>query len=170
DATGDVTRPLRLRPLVGAGFRLLSGDDASALAFVAQGGNGCISVTSNVAPGLCRSMYLACRQDQLATAQRLAGVVARLTAVLFREANPTPVKYALSLLGVMSSRVRLPLVEPADNTKDEISAVLADVCEGYSEYMVGQPAAASHVDHAATSASSSQITRLRPWRLAAVRQ
>src|SRR5262245_51254658 len=90
--------------------------------------------------------------------------------VLFREANPTPVKYALSLLGVMSSRVRLPLVEPADNTKDEISAVLADVCEGYIDYMVGQPAAGNHADQAATSASSSQITRLRPWRLAAVRQ
>jgi 4-hydroxy-tetrahydrodipicolinate synthase len=88
-----------------------AGDDASALAFIADGGNGCISVTSNVAPGVCRNMYLACRRGQMATAQRLASMVARLTAVLFREINPTPVKYALSLLGVMSPRVRLPLVE-----------------------------------------------------------
>src|SRR5262249_43440722 len=92
DATGDVTRPCRLRPQVGSDFRLLSGDDASALAYIAQGGNGCISVTSNVAPGLCRSMYLAYRQGETATAQRLAGVVGRLSAALFREANPTPVK------------------------------------------------------------------------------
>src|SRR5262249_60333706 len=101
DATGDVTRPFRLRPLVGTDFRLLSGDDASALAYVANGGNGCISVTSNVAPGLCRSMYLAYRQGQTITAQRLAAAAARLTAVLFRESNPTPVKYALSLFGMM---------------------------------------------------------------------
>src|ERR1700730_838229 len=59
DATGDVARPARLRSLVGADFRLLSGDDATALAFLANGGDGCISVTSNVAPGLCRAMYLA---------------------------------------------------------------------------------------------------------------
>src|SRR5674476_540226 len=65
DATGDVTRPLRLRPLVGPDFRLLTGDDATAFAFFAQGGNGCISVTSNVAPGLCRNMFLACRQGQI---------------------------------------------------------------------------------------------------------
>ena len=63
DATSDVTRPPRLRSLVGSEFRLLSGDDATALAFLAQGGNGCISVTSNVAPGLCRTMYLACKQE-----------------------------------------------------------------------------------------------------------
>jgi 4-hydroxy-tetrahydrodipicolinate synthase len=138
DATGDVTRPLRLRPVVGTDFRLLSGDDASALAFIADGGNGCISVTSNVAPGVCRNMYLACQQGQMATAQRLASMVARLTAVLFRETNPTPVKYALSLLGVMSPRVRLPLVEPADGTKDEIAAMIADVCDGYAEYMIGK--------------------------------
>src|SRR6195256_300372 len=72
DATGDVTRPARLRSLVGADFRLLSGDDATALAFLALGGNGCISVTSNIAPGLCRSMFLECKQGQMARAQRLA--------------------------------------------------------------------------------------------------
>jgi 4-hydroxy-tetrahydrodipicolinate synthase len=70
DATGDVTRPARLRLLVGPDFRLLSGDDATALAFLAQGGNGCISVTSNLAPELCRSMFLACKHGQMAKAQR----------------------------------------------------------------------------------------------------
>jgi 4-hydroxy-tetrahydrodipicolinate synthase len=92
DATADVTRLARLRPLVGPDFRLLSGDDATALAFLAQGGNGCISVTSNVAPGLCRSMFLAVRQGQLAAAQRLASPIAQLTAALFRETSPAPLK------------------------------------------------------------------------------
>jgi len=124
--------------MVGTDFRLLSGDDASALAFIAHGGNGCSSVISHVAPGVCRNMYLACRQGQMATAQRLASMVARLTAVLFRETNPTPVKYALSLLGVMSPRVRLPLVEPADGTRNEIAAMIADACDGYPEYIIGK--------------------------------
>jgi 4-hydroxy-tetrahydrodipicolinate synthase len=72
DSSGDVTRPARLRSLVGPEFRLLSGDDALGLAFLAQGGDGCISVTSNVAPGLCRNMFLAWRQGPAARAQRLA--------------------------------------------------------------------------------------------------
>ena len=111
DATGDVTRPARLRSRVGADFRLLSGDDATALAFLAQGGNGCISVSSNIAPGLCRSMFLACKQGQMARAQRLSDQTAPLTSALFREANPVPLKYAMCVLGLMSPRVRLPLVE-----------------------------------------------------------
>jgi 4-hydroxy-tetrahydrodipicolinate synthase len=136
DATGDMTRPARLRPLVGPGFRLLSGDDATALPFFAQGGNGCISVTSNIAPGLCRSMYLASKLGQAAQAARLADVVMKLTTALFSEANPVPVKYALSLLGIMSARVRLPLVELRSATKTNIATVLADVCGHYTDYVL----------------------------------
>src|ERR1700722_6227912 len=95
DASGDVARPSRLRPLVGSGFRLLSGDDATALGFLANGGNGCISVTSNLAPALCRNMYLASKQAQSVRALRLAQVAGRLTTVLFLESNPAPLKYAL---------------------------------------------------------------------------
>ena len=74
DATGDVARPLRLRSLVGSEFRLLSADDATALAFFAQGGDGCISVTSNVMPGLCRAMYLAwMRGNRTSAAARNGG-------------------------------------------------------------------------------------------------
>lgn len=138
DATGDVTRPARLRPRVGRDFRLLSGDDATVLAFLAEGGNGCISVTSNVAPGLCRSLYLAWRQGQIAQAQRLASPVRQLTAALFRESNPTPLKYALSRLGLMSPKVRLPLVEPAVETQAEISTVMAQMCDRHAGEMVGK--------------------------------
>jgi len=137
DATGDVTRPLRLRPLVGPDFRLLSGDDVTALAFLAQGGNGCISVTSNVAPGLCRNMFLACRQGQISSAQRWAAPVAKLTAALFRETNPVPLKHAMSLLGLMSAKVRLPLTRLGEHSEAELAAVIAQICDSYGEHMVG---------------------------------
>jgi 4-hydroxy-tetrahydrodipicolinate synthase len=134
DATGDVTRPARLRPRVGASFRLMSGDDATAPAFIGQGGDGCISVASNVAPGLARSLYL--RRRQGARAQALADMLAQLTSALFRETNPAPVKYALSLLGQMSASVRLPLVEPTLDTRREIQAALARVEECSPDYLV----------------------------------
>lgn len=144
DATGDVTRAPRLRSLVGADFRILTGDDATALAFISLGGNGCISVTSNVAPGLCRNMFLACRHGQIASAQRWAAPVAKLTAALFRETSPAPLKYALSLLGLMSPKVRLPLVEVTDATKAEVAAVMASVCGEYSDYVIGTLCGARH--------------------------
>jgi 4-hydroxy-tetrahydrodipicolinate synthase len=134
DATGDVTRPARLRPRVGASFRLMSGDDATAPAFIGQGGDGCISVTSNVAPGLAQSLYL--RRRQGARAQALADMLAQLTTALFRETNPAPVKYALSLLGQMSASVRVPLVEPTLETRREVQAALARVEECSPDYLV----------------------------------
>jgi 4-hydroxy-tetrahydrodipicolinate synthase len=144
DATGDITRPVRLRPLVGKDFRLLSGDDPTALAFFAQGGNGCISVTSNVAPGLCRSMFLACKQGQMARAQRLSGEIVPLTSALFRESNPVPLKYALSLLDLMSPKVRLPLVEPTEQTKAELALVMARICDVNPEHVIGKVPAPAH--------------------------
>jgi 4-hydroxy-tetrahydrodipicolinate synthase len=128
DATGDVTRALRLRSRLGPEFRLLSGDDATASAFIGQGGNGCISVTSNVAPGLCRAMYLAVRQGQSSRAQHLAAVC---------ESNPVPLKYALSAMKMMLPAVRLPLVELKNESKAEVDAVLAQLSEGYGDYMIG---------------------------------
>jgi 4-hydroxy-tetrahydrodipicolinate synthase len=138
DATGDITRPARLRPLVGPNFRLLSGDDATAWAFFAQGGNGCISVTSNVAPGLCRNMFLACKQGQMVRAQRLSREIATLTSVLIRESSPVPLKYALSLLDLMSPNVRLPLVELTEQTKAEVAVVIAQMCDENAEFMIGK--------------------------------
>jgi 4-hydroxy-tetrahydrodipicolinate synthase len=151
DATGDVTRPVRLRSLVGSDFRLLSGDDATALAFFAQGGNGCISVTSNVAPGLCRNMFLAYKQGQIASAQRFAAPIAQLTAALFRETSPAPLKYALSLLGLMSAKVRLPLVEATNSTKAEVATVMSQLCEGHAEYLIGKVCGPGHGRHRAVA-------------------
>jgi 4-hydroxy-tetrahydrodipicolinate synthase len=138
DASGDVIRLPRLRALVGADFRLLSGDDRTAPAFIAQGGNGCISVTANVVPGMCRAMYLALRREQSSLALRIAAVVTELTDVLFKETNPGPVKFALSMLNLMPARVRLPLVEPAEPTKAEIAAALADLCARFPDCLVGR--------------------------------
>jgi 4-hydroxy-tetrahydrodipicolinate synthase len=147
DATGDVTRPARLRSFIGQEFRLLSGDDATAPAFLAEGGNGCISVTSNVAPGLCRSVFLACKLGQTTKAQRLGNPIAQLTYALFREPNPVPLKYALSLLGLMSPKVRLPLVELADQAKAEIAAVVAKMCDENAEDMIGRTSRPKHFNH-----------------------
>ena len=100
DASGDVTRPARLRALVGADFRLLSGDDATAPAYIAQGGDGCISVTSNVVPGLCRAMYL--RRRQGSRTQPLAGLlVSGAGAVLdmVRNSGPIAIAVLVVLLG-----------------------------------------------------------------------
>jgi 4-hydroxy-tetrahydrodipicolinate synthase len=127
DATGDVTRPMRLRALLGADFRLLSGDDAAALPFFAQGGNGCISVTSNILPGLCRRMFRQWQTERMSEAQASAKSMERLTTVLFRETSPAPLKHALGLLGLMSPKLRLPLVEPTEQTKREIEAALEEI-------------------------------------------
>ena len=121
DATGDLARVPRLRKLVGDDFRLLSGDDATALAFIAQGGDGCISVTSNVLPGLCRTAHLASRCGDIAALQRLSVPIMEMTAALFRESNPVPLKFALNRLGLMSAEVRLPLVQLGEQSKLEVA-------------------------------------------------
>jgi 4-hydroxy-tetrahydrodipicolinate synthase len=144
DATGDVTRLARLKPLVGSDFRLLSGDDATALAFLAQGGHGCISVTSNVAPDLCTEMYLACKRGELASAQRLAVPVAQLTKALFLESNPVPVKYVLSFFGLMSPKVRLPLVQLSDAARAELISLLGPITDAYADDMVGRYGTCRH--------------------------
>jgi 4-hydroxy-tetrahydrodipicolinate synthase len=90
-------------------------------------------------------MYLACRQGQITRAQRLSVPIARLTAVLFRESSPVPLKYALSLLGLTAPKVRLPLVGLSDETKIEVAAAMEEICEGYAEYFVEPSAAVSQI-------------------------
>ena len=136
DASGDLTRPQRLRACLRPGFRLMSGDDATAPQFIALGGDGCISVTSNVAPGLCRDMYVCAKGGEVARAQRLGVEVERLTAALLRETSPAPLKYALSRLGLMLPRVRLPLVEPTAQCRSELDIILSDLSERYGDSLI----------------------------------
>jgi 4-hydroxy-tetrahydrodipicolinate synthase len=126
DASADTTRPLRMRPLLPPRFRLMSGDDATALAFIATGGDGCISVISNVAPDLCRVIFAGCRQGRLQSARYLQHRLAPLTASLSRE-SPAALKYALCLLGFMWPNTRLPIVELADAAKAEVASAIAEI-------------------------------------------
>ncbi len=126
DGTGDIARPLRLRPLLPPSFRLLSGDDATALAFFANGGDGCISTVSNVAPGLCQTIFSSCRQGRLQSARYLQHRLAPLTASLAKE-SPAALKYALCLLGFMSPNTRLPIVELSDAAKAEVVGAIAEI-------------------------------------------
>jgi len=124
DATGDITRLLRLRPRLPAGFRLLSGDDVTALPFIANGGDGCISIVSNIAPGLCQTIFSSCRSGRPQTAGYLQNRLAPLVAALAKE-SPAALKYALCLLGFMSPATRLPIVELSDAAKAEVASALA---------------------------------------------
>jgi 4-hydroxy-tetrahydrodipicolinate synthase len=83
-------------------------------------------------------MFLAWKQGQIARARQLAGSIAQLTTALFRETNPVPIKYALSLFGLASPRVRLPLVELGTQSKAELVNVLARLCDEYSKSMIGK--------------------------------
>ena len=126
DGTGDAGRPMRLRSLLPAEFRLLSGDDATAFAYVAAGGDGCISMLSNIAPDVCRTIFLNCQHGRLQSARHLQGRLARLTAALARE-TPAALKYALCLLGHMSPTTRLPIVELDDATRAEIAIEITEI-------------------------------------------
>jgi len=109
DATGDLSRPLHTKATLGPEFSLLSGEDATALAFLAQGGHGVISVVSNIAPRSCTLMQSAWRAGRFTEAQHINETLAPLYRALFLETNPSPVKYAASLLGLSTPEVRLPL-------------------------------------------------------------
>lgn len=124
DATGDLARVALQRLASGPGFIQLSGEDMTAVGFNAMGGVGCISVTANVAPALCAEMQNACLAGDYVKALALQDRLAPLHDVLFAETNPAPVKYAMSLMGLMSEAVRLPLVPPTDATKARVAGVL----------------------------------------------
>jgi 4-hydroxy-tetrahydrodipicolinate synthase len=128
DGTGDVVRLLRLRPRLPAGFRLLSGDDATALAFVANGGDGCISSVSNIAPDLCQAIFLNCRRGRPQTARYLQDRLVPLTSALAKE-SPAALKYALGLLGFMFPATRLPIVELNADAKAEIASAIAEISD-----------------------------------------
>jgi len=127
DATNDLFRPLLTSAKMMNEFCYLSGEDGTALAFLAQGGHGCISVTANVAPKLCSEMQLAWRIKDIQKAQKINLQLAKLHNSLFLESSPGPVKYAVSLLGLCSSETRLPLAEINDSTKNNVFDCLKEL-------------------------------------------
>jgi 4-hydroxy-tetrahydrodipicolinate synthase len=120
EATGDVTRFTKHRRAIGTKFCQLSGDDALSLAQMAAGGEGCISVTANIAPRQLAEFQSACLAGDFGRAREIHERLAPLHEALFIEANPGPVKYAASVLGKCEARVRLPLVEPQESTKQRV--------------------------------------------------
>jgi 4-hydroxy-tetrahydrodipicolinate synthase len=127
DSANDLARPLRTRLAIGPDFSMLSGDDITVAAFLAQGGDGCISVVSNVAPRLCADLQQAWRAGDLAELRRLNEKLAPLADALFVESSPAPVKYAASLLGKCLPDIRGPLVEASPNARERVQVALRQV-------------------------------------------
>jgi 4-hydroxy-tetrahydrodipicolinate synthase len=124
DATADLARPLRTRHAIGAAFCMLSGEDATALAFNAQGGVGCISVTANLAPRACADMQEASLKGDMARAMKINDRLAALHDAMFCEASPAPVKYGASLLGKATPEVRLPLVAASPEAQGRVQQAM----------------------------------------------
>ena len=124
DATADLVRPTAVQNLLGNDFTQLSGEDATALPYLAAGGHGCISVTANIAPKLLSEMHAAWWAGDIKTAQTIHQKLLPLHDAMFCEASPGPVKYAASLLGICAAETRLPLCEIADSSKAQVKAGL----------------------------------------------
>jgi 4-hydroxy-tetrahydrodipicolinate synthase len=117
DATANMTRVSAQRAAMGEDFNQMSGEDITALGFMAHGGHGCISVTSNVAPRLCSEFQAACLKGDFVAALKLQDKLAPLHINLFVESSPAPIKYALSLIGKSSNTLRLPMVPASENAQ-----------------------------------------------------
>lgn len=127
DACGDLGRICHERQRIRKPFSFLSGDDITALAYNANGGNGCISVTSNVLPAQCAQLQSLCAAGHFAAALALHEQLVPLHAAVFREPSPAGIKYAASLLDLCSEECRLPMVALAESSRAAIGRALADV-------------------------------------------
>jgi 4-hydroxy-tetrahydrodipicolinate synthase len=126
DATGDLVRPSLMRLDVAEDFALISGDDPTFVGYMAHGGHGVISVTSNVAPDACVARYEAAQQGAFDTARSWQDRLVRLDKALFLDNSPAPTKYALAKLGLCTEEVRLPLGPCSDAVKPAIDAALRE--------------------------------------------
>jgi len=124
DATANLARASLQRHRMGAEFIQLSGEDATALGFMAHGGHGCISVTANVAPKLCAEFQEACLAGDFKKALGYQDRLMPLHRALFLDPSPAPAKFALSLLGKMQPDVRSPIVSVGSDTREEVEFAL----------------------------------------------
>ena len=124
DATADLTRPARTRAAIGNDFAQLSGEDATIVPFLAQGGHGCISVTSNVAPRLCAELHAAWKERDFDQVAELNDRLMPLHQALFIESNPAPVKFAAKLLGHCEDELRLPMVRTQPETQAKVRSAM----------------------------------------------
>jgi len=126
DATGDMTRVSFQRLMCGEDWVMLSGDDPTALGYMAHGGHGCISVTANVAPEQCANFYNDIMSGQTAGALYGQDRLVRLHKALFTDASPSPTKFALAHLGLCQEDVRLPIVAASEASRTEVLAAMRD--------------------------------------------
>jgi 4-hydroxy-tetrahydrodipicolinate synthase len=138
DATADLARLPRLRALCGSEFVQLSGDDATAAAYRAAGGDGCISVTANLTPSLCALLHRSWDEGDLSTFACIRDQLAPLHDALFAESNPIPLKAALSILDLADAEVRLPLLRAAEPTRDRLANLLGRIISR-EEWMASRP-------------------------------
>lgn len=126
DATGDMTRATQQRLLCGEDWVMLSGDDPTALGYMAHGGHGCISVTANVTPDLCATFYNAALSEDWKTALYWQDRLFRLHKALFTDASPAPTKFAMAHLGLCEETARLPITRASEASRAEVLAALRD--------------------------------------------
>lgn len=125
DATANLTRPLHTKIACGPDFCQLSGEDHTAISYLAAGGHGCISVTANIAPRLCRMMHDAWAAGRVAEAMAIQERLVPVHDAMFCETSPGPVKYAASLLGRSTELCRLPMAPVAEGTKARVRDAMA---------------------------------------------
>ncbi|HKH81728.1 MAG TPA: 4-hydroxy-tetrahydrodipicolinate synthase [Methylovirgula sp.] len=125
DATGNVARIALQRHALGPDFIQLSGEDMTALAVMAHGGHGCVSVTANVAPRICADIQEACLRGDFATALRIQDRLTPLHAALFADPSPAGAKYALSVLGKLGNELRLPMLAASSAAQTAIKAAMS---------------------------------------------
>ena len=123
DSNTDLSRVLIIKSQ-NPDFIMLSGDDPSFPGYLAHGGDGCISVTANVAPRLIKKLITSWEQQDTNTTKEIAMTLAPLSSALFTESNPIPVKYALSKMGFMNNELRLPLTPASEKTMQIIDNIL----------------------------------------------
>jgi 4-hydroxy-tetrahydrodipicolinate synthase len=126
DASYDMARPTLTKLKAKKGFIQLSGEDASAMGFMAQGGDGCISVTANVAPRLCGDMHDAWKARDLDKVFEIQDRLMPLHKAMFVETSPGPVKYGAELLGLCSAKMRLPLADIAEASKKQVREAMVN--------------------------------------------
>ena len=126
DATNDLMRPLLLKKYISKEFSFLSGEDGTSVAYLSQGGNGCISVTANIAPKICSQIQNAWKKYDIKLVQELNLKLVDLHQALFIESSPGPVKYAAKLLNLCSSETRLPLAPIKSSTKTKVKTAMIE--------------------------------------------
>ena len=124
DATGDLARPVMDARELPDDFSLLSGEDATAIPYLAAGGHGCISVSANIAPALCAEQHAAWAAGDVRRAMEIQNDLIPVHAAMFCESSPGPVKYAASLMGLCNAEMRLPMVDIADSSKIQVESAI----------------------------------------------